>query len=119
MYIMGCSYTTKSTLILAVVSVFALSAFSAAAQAKNLDSELRQGLPGRRISSGSRSSNIVCVLPQNEPVLALMPKSNVGMTLSPHEPRYQNSLALMGETGLMQLSLPDTVSPLRVSRDDR
>ncbi|MEM6868028.1 MAG: DUF928 domain-containing protein [Cyanobacteria bacterium P01_C01_bin.121] len=119
MYIMGCFYTTKSTLILAVVSVFTLSALSAAAQAENFDSELRQGLPGRRISSGSRSSNTVCFLPQNEPVFALMPKSNVEASLAPHEPLYQKSLALIGETGLMQLSLPDTVSPLRASRDDR
>ena len=48
---------------------------------------LREGLPGRRISGGSRSPNPACTYhnwSDSQPVVALMPRSNQGKTLSTH-----------------------------------
>lgn len=141
---MGCSYLTKSTFIFVVSSVLVLSAFGAPIYADETTTGIRQGLPGRRISGGSRSPDTACLLAQNEPVIALMPKNNVGTTLSTHptfwfslpavnpnrtlefglfdqngELVHQELLHAPAEAGLTQLSLPDTASPLIAERDYR
>jgi len=141
---MGCSYLAKSTLIFAVSGVLALSVFAAPSSANNADPSLRQGLPGRRISGGSRSPNNACVLTQDEPVIALMPKNNVGHTLSAHptfwfsipavnpertiefglfdqdgELVYQKNIDAPDEAGLTQLSLPHTALSLSVGHNYR
>ncbi|MEM9946066.1 MAG: DUF928 domain-containing protein [Cyanobacteria bacterium P01_D01_bin.36] len=141
---MGCSYLFKSTFVLAVSSVLALNVLGAPSLANETNAVLRQGLPGRRISGGSRSPDTACVSTRDEPVIALMPKNNIGSTLSAHpsfwfslpavnqnrtlefglfdqsgELVYQKSLSVPNEVGVTQLSLPETATPLQVNDDYR
>jgi len=141
---MGCSYLTKSIRIFAVSSILALGVFSAPSYANDTTADLRQGLPGRRISGGSRSPDTACVLTQNDPVIALIPKNNVGTTLSTHptfwfslpavnpdrtlefglfnqegDLVYQTMLDAPAEAGLTKVSLPETESSLLADRNYR
>ncbi|MEM6451418.1 MAG: DUF928 domain-containing protein [Cyanobacteria bacterium P01_D01_bin.105] len=106
--------------------------------------DVRQGLPGRRISGGSRSPNTACLATPNQPVVALMPKSNLGLTLSERPTFwfalpaispdrmlefglydeaggliYQERFNASGKAGISSLSLPDTFSPLSAEQDYR
>lgn len=98
---------------------------------------LRQGLPGRRISGGSRSPAASCLRTPDQAVVALMPKSNLGLTLadrptlwfllpavSPDKQLelglfdskgdlvYQKTIQAPDSAGLTGFSLPDTIAPL-------
>jgi hypothetical protein len=119
-----------------------LSPLTGPSFANSSDDSLRQGLPGRRVSGGVRSANRTCLTTPNQPVVALMPKSNVGLTLSEY-PTFWFSLPAVSqdrviefglldssgellrketfnasaEAGLHGLSLPKTFAPLAVNQD--
>ena len=104
----------------------------------------RQGLPGRRISGGSRSPNTACLATPSQPVVALMPKSNLVFTVSEHptfwfslpavsldrtlefglydssgERLYTRTFSPPENAKVTSLSLPDTFAPLAVDKDYR
>jgi len=126
-----------STLALAIGGLLTLTSFAEQSHANESKDAERQGLPGRRISGGSRSINTACLATPSQPVVAIMPKSNVGMTLSERptlwfslpaintdrslefglydsagELVYQETFQATGEAGLSSLSLPTTFRPL-------
>ena len=142
--IMGRAYLAKSIFILAASSLLAVSSFSSPAFSDDTTPMLREGLPGRRISGGSRSPSTACVLASSQPVIALMPKSNLGKTIterptfwfslpavsqdrslefglydSEGELAFKETLAVTAEAGLAQISLPETAAPLAINRDYR
>lgn len=105
--------------------------------ANDQNSNVRQGLPGRRISGGSRSPNTACLATPEQPVVALMPKNNLGLTISERptlwfslpaisadralefglynqtgELIYKESFETSGEAGISSFSLPSTFAPL-------
>jgi len=71
----------NSLLTAAIGSLLALSVLGLPAQANTQDTSVRQGLPTRRISGGSRSPSNACLSTPNQPVIALIPEDNVGLTL--------------------------------------
>jgi hypothetical protein len=102
----------------------------------------RQGLPGRRISGGSRSPDTACLTTPNQPIVALMPKSNLGLTVSAHptlwfslpaispdrtlefglyspsgELLYTTTFSANNKAEVVSFSLPDTSSPLAIDQD--
>ncbi|MEL7050854.1 MAG: DUF928 domain-containing protein [Cyanobacteria bacterium J06634_6] len=146
--IMGRAYLVKPILrlaaILAASSALVISSLSAPAFANDTAPELREGLPGRRISGGSRSPSTTCVSAVSQPVIALMPKNNLGKTIaerptfwfslpainqnrliefglydSEGELLFQKTLTATGEAGLTHLSMPETAAPLDINRDYR
>ncbi len=131
---------------LAVAGLLTLSALSAPVLANtrptNTTSTLRQGLPGRRISGGSRSPSTTCLLIPNQPVIALMPATSLGLTLAEHptlwfllpavsrdrnlefglidpsgETVYQRLFEASGEAGITSFTLPKSLSPLTVDQN--
>lgn len=139
------SHLTKSTVALTIGSLLVLGPLTGHSFANNSQSEqIRPGLPGRRISGGSRSPNTACLKTPNRPVVALMPKSNLGLTLSGHPTLWfslpaisqdrslefglydqtgdlvhKTSFSATGEAGVINLSLPETSPPLSVEEDYR
>ncbi len=104
----------------------------------------RQGLPGRRISGGSRSPDTACLTTPNQPLVALMPKSNLGLTVSEHptlwfsvpaissdrtlefglyapsgELLYTTTFSASEKAEVVSLPLPETSPPLAIDRDYR
>ncbi|MGB3300075.1 MAG: DUF928 domain-containing protein [Phormidesmis sp.] len=104
----------------------------------------RQSLPGRRISGGSRSPNAACLANPDQPVIALMPKNNLGLTVAEHptlwfslpavspdrilefglydpsgELLYTKTFSPPGNAEVASLPLPDSFSPLVVDKDYR
>lgn len=135
---------TTSTLAYAVAGLTALGVMSEPAFSSTQSVDLRQGLPGRRISGGSRSPSTTCLTTPDQPVIALMPEDNVGLTISEHptlwfslpavntdrslefglfdqagEMVYRKTLAASGEAGLTHLKLPETESPLEIDTNYR
>lgn len=104
----------------------------------------RQGLPGRRISGGSRSPNAACLTTPDQPVVALMPKNNLGLTLkehptfwfavpgiNPHKELefglfdaagnllHQQSMTVPESAGITKITLPATAPALATDTDYR
>ena len=125
-----------------VLSIGASKPSIANAQSSSQRHDIRQGLPGRRISGGSRSPISACLTTPNQPVVAIMPRNNIGLTLSEHptfwfslpavnldktlEFRlqdqtgnliYKQSFAASGEAGIASLSLPNTSTPLTIEKN--
>lgn len=69
-------FSATFSLILASGTIY-LPSFAQAA-----DSNLRQGLPGRRISGGVREGN--CFTDFNQSLVAMIPRNNLGKTISAH-----------------------------------
>jgi len=138
------SKLTTSILAYAVAGVTALGVMSEPAVASTQGIGVRQGLPGRRISGGSRSPSTSCLATPDQPVIALIPEDNVGLTLSEHptlwfslpavstdrnlefglfdqtgETVYKKTLEASGEAGLTQLRIPETEAPLEVDKSYR
>jgi hypothetical protein len=122
---------------LAMGGLLIASVFTEISLANSPSEELRQGLPGRRISGGSRSPSTACLAGVDQPVIALVPENNLSLTLSEHptlwfslpavsqgkslefglfdpagELIYQKTLVATGEAGITNLSLPETLAPL-------
>jgi hypothetical protein len=100
-----------------------------------------RGLPGRREGAGTRGPVTVC----KQPLMALMPETNLGQTLSPYpsfffyipatapqtvqfelvgeneELVYKTTFKTTGKTGVVSISLPDKAGlpPLEVGKDYR
>ena len=112
--------------------------------ANSSEVNLRQGLPGRRISGGSRSPDTACLASPDQPVIALMPESNLGLTLAEHptfwfaipsisqgkeiefglynqneELIYQKTFEAPSEAGIASLSLPETAAALNPEENYR
>ena len=134
----------KPSLAIALGSMLALGLFGLPSFANNFNSNLRQGLPGRRISGGSRSTGTACVAQPEQPIIALMPESNLGLTLSERptfwfampeinqskniefgifnqneELIYQKTFQPSGEAGITHFSLPETEVALATDQDYR
>ncbi|MGC1310217.1 MAG: DUF928 domain-containing protein [Phormidesmis sp.] len=73
---------SKSLLAAAFTLSLAISAVSFPSLANNRN-ELRQGLPGRRISGGVRDSRANCFTSFDQSLVAIIPQSNLGKTASP------------------------------------
>ncbi|MBE9076538.1 DUF928 domain-containing protein [Romeria aff. gracilis LEGE 07310] len=94
---------------------------------------VRQGLPGRRISGGSRAPRAGCVSQPNQRLIALIPRSNLGLTATAQptfwfdlpaldtakqvefnlfnqaeEQIYSQALIATGEAGVASITLPET-----------
>ena len=108
---------------------------------------VRQGLPGRRISGGSRSPSTACLLSQAEAeqkVVSLTPENNLNRTVSAHptfwfslpaiessrqiefalldqdeEIIYTETLQATGKAGLESISLPQTTPALQPDKTYR
>jgi hypothetical protein len=132
---------TKFAAVFALAGTLALSMLApslANAQINNA----RQGLPGRRISGGSRSPDTACLTTPNQPVVALMPKNNLGLTVSAHptlwfslpaispdrtlefglygpsgELLYTTTFGATNKAEVVSLPLPETSSPLAIDQD--
>ena len=147
---MASKHSIKSAITFTIGGVLALLAISLPAMTPpsmanpSESSSLRQGLPGRRISGGSRSPDTACLATPDQPVIALVPKNNVSETLS-ERPTFwvfvpavnqdrtlefglfdaegtlihQESIKPSGQSELVSLSLPESVSPLRVDQNYR
>ena len=127
-----------------LLSLASLYAGASPSLANTPSSNARQGLPGRRISGGSRSPNTACLATPDQPVVALMPKSNLGLTLSERptfwfslpaispdrtlefglydqegELIYKENFGASGEAGISSLSLPNTFAPLSEGKNYR
>lgn len=137
----------SSLLNLAVGSLLSLTSLAVLSESSIADTQrnnVRQGLPGRRISGGSRSPSTACLTTPSQPVVALMPKSNLGITLSERptfwfslpainpdrtlefglydqsgELIYQESFNASGKAGISSLSLPNTFTSLSAEKDYR
>ncbi|MEL6354412.1 MAG: DUF928 domain-containing protein [Cyanobacteria bacterium J06627_28] len=134
----------KSGLAIALGSILALGLFSLPSFASNFNSNLRQGLPGRRISGGSRSIGTACIAHPEQPIIALMPESNLGLTISArptfwfampevHQSKniefgifnqneeliYQKTFQPSGEAGITHFSLPETEAALAIDQEYR
>lgn len=132
---------TTSTIAIAIGGLLTLGLTSEAAFANWQTDDLRQGLPGRRISGGSRSPSNACLTTPNQPVIALIPEENVGLTLSEHptfwfslpavsndrelefglfdeagEVVYQKTFEASGKAGITHLSLPETTTALETNK---
>lgn len=136
---------TQSTVVLTIGGLLTLSTFSGPSFAGNSESQqILIGLPGRRISGGSRSPNTACLRTPEQPVVALMPKSNLGTTIDSHptlwfslpaispdrslefglydqagELVHKTSFGATGEAGVIDLSIPQTSAPLAIAEDYR
>lgn len=129
---------------IALGSILALGLLSLPSFASNFNSNLRQGLPGRRISGGSRSIGTACIAHPEQPIIALMPESNLGLTISERptfwfampevnqsksiefgifnqneELIYQKTFEPSGEAGITHFSLPETEAALAIEQDYR
>lgn len=138
------SNRTKTTAALLLGGLLALSVLSEPSLAGTQASNARQGLPGRRISGGSRSPNTACLTTPNQPVVAIMPESNLGLTLSGHpklwfslpainpdrtlefglyneagELLYQTTFRPSGKAEVASLSIPETFAPLDIAKNYR
>ena len=139
------SNLTRFSVALTIGSLLALGSLARPSFANDPQSEhIRPGLPGRRISGGSRSPNTACLKVPDQPVVALMPESNLGLTHSGYPKIWfslpaisqdrslefglydqtgdlvsKNSFSATGEAGVINLSLPETSAPLLVGRDYR
>ncbi|MEL6602094.1 MAG: DUF928 domain-containing protein [Cyanobacteria bacterium J06614_10] len=145
MYTMGRFNQTTSSLAIALCSLLTIGVFSPPgfANPNASVSSLRQGLPGRRISGGSRSPETACLRTPDQPVIALMPKSNLGLTLSARptfwfsmpdvsadravefglydaegEMLYQKTFS-PGAAGITDFSLPEDAPALATGQDYR
>lgn len=126
------------------MALSALVLLSEPTKASSRDNSVRQGLPGRRISGGSRSPDAACLLTPDQPVVALMPKSNLGLTLSERptlwfslpaistgrklefglyspagELVHKESFNAPEDAGITSLKIPETFAPLTVGEDHR
>jgi hypothetical protein len=136
---------SKFATILAVGGTLALvSPLSEPSFAQTQVNSPRQGLPGRRISGGSRSPDTACLTTPNQPLVALMPKNNVGLTVSAHptlwfsipaissdrvlefglydpsgELLYTTTFGASEKAEVVSLPLPETSSPLVIDKDYR
>jgi len=133
-----------STAILILVALTVKDAQSPSFATTQNNSEARIGLPGRRISGGSRSPNTTCLATPDQPVIALMPKNNLGLTLSEYptfwfslpaispdrtlefglydqdgDLLYQTTFSVSGQAEVASLSLPKSSSPLVQDADYR
>ncbi|MEL6259459.1 MAG: DUF928 domain-containing protein [Cyanobacteria bacterium J06626_6] len=78
---------STSTALLAAIAVFSSSALSLPSFASDsATSNLRQGLPGRRISGGVRMEPPAdsCFADFHQSLVAIMPRSNLGTTAASH-----------------------------------
>ena len=133
-----------STATLVIGGLLTLGILSEPALSGTFSEDLREGLPGRRISGGSRSPNTTCRADSNQPVVALIPENTLGLTLTDRptlwfslpaispdrslefglfnqagELLYQKSLKPPAEAGLTHLTLPETDEPLQAEQDYR
>ncbi len=124
--------------------MLACSLFGLPGFANSQEDNQRLGLPGRRISGGSRSPNTACLTTPNQPVIALIPKSSVGLTISEHptlwfslpgisadrslefglvdesgELLYQKTFSVPADAGIVSLLLPETTAPLLIGKNYR
>ncbi|MEM9904936.1 MAG: DUF928 domain-containing protein [Cyanobacteria bacterium P01_D01_bin.44] len=94
---------------LSIVAIMALCVGLPApglAIAKSEDNQtLRQGLPGRRISGGSRVPTETCVTDQ-QPLMALVPDQNLGLT-SDASPTFWFSLPTVSASRVLEFGLFD------------
>ncbi|MEM8807985.1 MAG: DUF928 domain-containing protein [Cyanobacteria bacterium P01_G01_bin.38] len=94
---------------LSVVAIMALCVGLPApglAMAKSEDNQtLRQGLPGRRISGGSRVPTEACVTDQ-QPLMALVPDENLGLTSEAY-PTFWFSLPTVSASRVLEFGLFD------------
>lgn len=134
----------KTTVALALGGALTSSLFSLPSLANSQDDNPRLGLPGRRISGGSRSPNTACLTTPDQPVVALIPKSSVGLTRSAHptlwfslpgispdrslefglidesgELLYQKNFSVPTTAGIVSLQLPETIAPLVAGKNYR
>lgn len=122
--------------------LLSLSILSEPSLANNQPSNARQGLPGRRISGGSRSPNTACLLngglpTETQKVVALTPEDNLSRTVmarpafwfvlpavnpdrrieflvtdQDEEVVYKQTLQPTGKAGLAAIALPKTAPEL-------
>lgn len=122
--------------------LLSLSILSEPGFANSQPNDVRQGLPGRRISGGSRSPSTACLLDTSQPkenqkVVALTPENNLSRTVMAHpsfwfvlpavnpnrniefsvmnqaeEIVYTQTLQPTGKAGLTAIALPKTAPDL-------
>ena len=122
---------------IAIAGLMTLSTLAEPGAADSPTGILRQGLPGRRISGGSRSPDAACLTTPNQPVVALMPKTNLGLTLQEHPTfwfaipgiaankslefglfdtdgnlLHQQNIAVPSDAGITSIALPETAQTL-------
>ncbi len=134
---------TKFAATLTIGGLLALSSLlSEPSLASEQINDPRQGLPGRRISGGSRSPSAHCLSTPNQPLIALMPKSNLGLTVSEHptlwfslpaispdrtlefglyapsgELIYTTTFSASAKAEIVSLPLLETPAPLAIGQD--
>ncbi len=136
-------FILKSFLSTGCGLVLLLNAFSLPSLA-NSSSNLRQGLPGRRISGGVRLPDASCFTDFNQSVVAILPRSIIGKTAEAHptfwfstpefgasktvafelfsrsdELIYSAQLEISDEHGLSEFKLPETAPALVIGEDYR
>ncbi|MEO1621011.1 MAG: DUF928 domain-containing protein [Cyanobacteria bacterium J06632_3] len=129
---------------IAIAGLMTLSTLAEPGAADSPTGILRQGLPGRRISGGSRSPDAACLTTPNQPVVALMPKTNLGLTLQEHPTfwfaipgiaankslefglfdtdgnlLHQQNIAVPSDAGITSIALPETAQTLDLETDYR
>lgn len=97
-----------STIAIVLLSGLLLHVSSGSALADS-PTDIRQGLPGRRISGGSRSPSTTCLLNGNNPgenqkVVALVPEDNLSRTVMPH-PTFWFALPAVNTDRSIEFSL--------------
>ena len=92
------SLLLKSLFVSTSSLIFIVSLFSASsiANSNNQTNSTRQGLPGRRISGGVREGN--CFKDFNQSLVAIMPRNNLGKTVSARPTFWFSVPATEGET---------------------
>ena len=131
----------SSIAIALLCGLLSLSILNEPGLANSQTSNARQGLPGRRISGGSRSPSTACLLSDseaNQKVVSLTPEDNLNRTVLTHptfwfslpaiessrqiefalidqdeELIYAETLQATGKAGLESVSLPQTVPALQ------
>lgn len=131
----------SSIAIALLCGLLSLSILSEPSLANSRTDNVRQGLPGRRISGGSRSPSTACLLSHSEAeqkVVSLTPENNLNRTVSAHptfwfslpaiassrqiefalmdqneELVYAETIQATGKAGLESISLPETAPELQ------
>ena len=101
----------RSTLAIAAGALLTFASAAEPSQANESSNSVRRGLPGRRISGGSRSINAACLATPDQPVVAIMPKSNLGLTLSQH-PTFWFALPAISPDRTLEFGLYDSAGDL-------
>lgn len=141
---MRCFTRPKLILTVAISSLLAMSSLSLSSVANPQPENARQGLPTRRISGGSRSPGNACLSTPNQPVIALVPQDNVGLTLTERptfwfsmpgisqdrtlefglfdaagEQLYQKTFHPSETAGITSITLPETAPSLETEKNYR